>query len=453
MQKLLNSMHIVIAGDGEVGFHLAKILSKENHNITVIDPNGDIIRFIESENNILALRGDPTSFEVLKAAKVPSAFLYVSVMHEENPNIISAMLAKRLGAKTTIARIQKPEYLDSKNQQYFKDLGIDYLVCLEKLAAEEIISLLDETGAIEIVDFSEGQLSLVLIKIPEKSDFANKTIEQIKNLHPDLMFRIVAIHRKQTTVIPRSDSVVYRGDFVYAVVKKNEIDDFLELAGIEKITVRNVMIIGGSRIAVNIARSIESKMNVKIIEIDRIKGRKLTEKLSDTLIIHGDGRDVMLLEQEDVHLMDAFISVTQNSETNILTCLLAKKLGAKRAIALIDNIDFIDIAQNIGVDMLVNRKLITASRIAKFTIEGMVATMKYLYGVDAEVFEFQALAGSKITKKPIRLLELPNDSTIGGVIRNKEGVIPDDDFQISVNDHVIVFALPSAYKSVQRLFH
>lgn len=446
-------MHIVIAGDGEVGFHLAKILSKENHNITVIDPNGDIIRFIESENNILALTGDPTSFEVLKAAKVQSAFLYVSVMHEENPNIISAMLAKRLGAKTTIARVQKPEYLDFKNQQYFKDLGIDYLVCLEKLAAEEIISLLDETGAIEIVDFSEGQLSLVLIKIPEESNFANKTIEQIKNLYPSLMFRIVAIHRKQTTVIPRSDNVVFRGDFVYAVVKKNEIDNFLELAGIEKITVRNVMIIGGSRIAVNIARAIENKMNVKIIEIDRAKGRKLTEKLSDTLIIHGDGRDVMLLEQEDVHLMDAFISVTQNSETNILTCLLAKKLGAKRAIALIDNVDFIDIAQNIGVDILVNRKLITASRIAKFTIEGMVATMKYLYGVDAEVFEFQALAGSKITKKPIRLLELPNDSIIGGIIRNKEGIIPDDDFQISVNDHVIVFALPSAYKSVQRLFN
>lgn len=446
-------MHIVIAGDGEVGFHLAKILSKENHNITVIDPAEDVMRLIETENNVIALKGDPTSIETLKTAKVHNASLYVSVMREENPNIISCLLAKRLGAETTIARVQKPEYLSFTNQQYFKDLGIDYLVCPEKLAAEEILSLLNETGAIEIVDFSEGQLSLVLIKIPEKSSFASKTIQDINGLQSDLKFRIVAIHRKQNTIIPRANSVVFSGDFVYAVVKKEDIDDFLEHAGIEKITVRNVMIIGGSRIALNIASAIENKMNVKIIEIDKVKGRRLTEKLSDTLIIHGDGRDVALLEQEDVHLMDAFISVTSNSETNILTCLLAKKLGVKRAIALIDNVDFIDIAQNIGVDILVNRKLITASRIAQFTIEGSVTTMKCLYGVDAEVFEFKALSGSKATRKPIGSLGLPEDCIIGGIIRQKEGTIPDDNFQIQTGDHVIVFALPAAYKKVQQYFH
>ncbi len=445
-------MKIIIAGDGEVGFHLAKLLSSENHSITIIDPQTDFIKLVENENNILAITGDPTSIEILKENNVKRSDLFVSVVHEEKTNILSASLAKQLGAKKTIARITKPEYLEEENQDYFKNMGIDHMVCPERLAADEIVALLNESGATEIFDFSQGQLSLVLIKIPEKSEFAHKKIEDINLLQPELIFRIVAIHRKSQTIIPKSSDVIIPNDFVYAVVKKPDIDEFLKHAGIEKYPIHNVMIIGGGRIGQKTAMRIEQKMNVKLIEIDKFRGRRLTNILQDTLIIHGDGRDIQLLQQEDIFQMDAFISVTANSETNILNCLIAKRLGVKRVIALIDNIDFIDLAQNIGIDITINKKLITAGHIAQYTMDAKVVSVKCLYGVDAEVLEFQAMHKSKATKRTIRDLGLPDGSIIGGVVRNKTGHIATGDFQIEPDDHVVVFALPEAYQKVQKYF-
>ncbi len=445
-------MKIIIAGDGEVGFHLAKLLSNENHNITIIDPQTDFIKLVENENNILAVTGDPTSISVLQENNVRKTDLFVSVVHEEKTNVLSAALAKQLGAKKTIARITKPEYLDEQNHEYFSKMGIDHIVCPERLAADEIISLLNESGATEIFDFSQGQLSLVLIKIPEKSEFSFKQIDEINLLQPELIFRIVAIHRKSQTLIPKGSDIIIPSDFVYAVVKKNDIDEFLEHAGIEKYPVHNVMIVGGGRIGQTTAKKVEKKLNVKLIEMDRQRGRKLTAVLQDTLVIHGDGRDIQLLQQEDISQMDAFISVTANSETNILTCLLAKRLGVKRVIALIDNIDFIDVAQNIGIDITINRKLITAGHIAQFTMDAKVVSVKCLYGVDAEVLEFQAAAKSKATKKSIRDLGLPDGSIIGGVVRNKTGHIATGDFLIEADDHVVVFALPDAIQRVQKFF-
>ncbi len=446
-------MKIIIAGDGEVGFHLAKLLSSENHNITIIDPHTDFIKLVENENNILAVTGDPTSIDVLKENNVKRADLFVSVVHEEKTNIVSAALAKQLGAKKTIARIANPEYLNEANCLYFSNMGVDHMVCPERLAADEIVALLNESGATEIFDFSQGQLSLVLIKIPEQSDFSNKQIDEINLLQPELIFRIVAIHRKSETIIPQGNDQALPGDFVYAVVKKLDTHEFLQHAGIEKFPIHNVMIIGGGRIGQKTALRIEKKMNVKLIEIDRAKGRKLTNILEDTLVIHGDGRDIELLYQEDIQQMDAFVSVTENSETNILNCLVAKRLGVKRVIALIDNIDFIDIAQNIGIDITINKKLITAGHIAQYTMMANVVSVKCLYGVDAEVMEFQAMPKSKATKRKIRDLGLPDASIIGGVVRNKTGHIATGDFQIEPEDHVVVFALPEAYQKVQKFFN
>jgi len=445
-------MKIIIAGDGEVGFHLAKLLSSENHNITIIDPQTDFIKLVENENNILAVTGDPTSIDVLRENGVRKSDLFVSVVHDEKTNILSASLAKQLGAKKTIARISNPEFMEEINLPFFQTMGIDHLVCPERLAADEIVALLNETGATEIFDFSQGQLSLVLIKIPEESDFTGKQINEINFLQPELIFRIVAIHRKSKTLIPKGTDVLLVGDFVYAVVKKNETDEFLEHAGIKKFPIHNVMIVGGGRIGQKTALRIEKKMNVKLIEIDRSRGRKLTNILQDTLIINGDGRDISLLQEEDIEQMDAFISVTENSETNILNCLTAKRMGVKRVIALIDNIDFIDVAQNIGIDITINKKLITAGHIAQFTTLARVVSVKCLYGVDAEVLEFQAMPKSKATKRTIREIGLPEGSIIGGVVRNKQGYIATGDFQIEAEDHVIVFALPEAYQKVQKYF-
>jgi trk system potassium uptake protein len=388
-------MKIIIAGDGEVGFHLAKLLSSENHNITIIDPHTDFIKMVENENNILAISGDPTSLEILRENNVKRTDLFVSVIHEEKTNIISASFAKHLGAKKTIARIANPEYLEPENLNYFNKMGVDHLVCPERLAADEIVALLNESGAIEIFDFSQGRLSLVLIKVSENSPFSFKQIDEINALQPELIFRIVSVHRKSQTIIPKGSDIIIPNDFVYAVVRKTDTDEFLAHAGIEKYPVHNVMIVGGGRVGQKTALRIEKKMNVKLIEIDKARGRKLTGTLQDTLVIHGDGRDIQLLQQEDISQMDAFISVTANSETNILNCLMAKRLGVKRVIALIDNIDFIDVAQNIGIDITINKKLITAGHIAQFTMNARVVSVKCLYGVDAEVMEFQAAPKSQ----------------------------------------------------------
>jgi trk system potassium uptake protein len=446
-------MNIIIAGDGEVGFHLAKLLSSENHNITIIDPQTDFIKLVENENNILAISGDPTSIDVLKDNGIKRADLFFSVVHEEKNNLLSASLAKQLGAKKTIARVTNPEYLEPCNISYFNNIGIDHLVCPERLAADEIVSLLNETGATEIFDFSQGQLSMVLIKVPETSMFANKSIDEINELQPQLIFRIVAVHRKSKTIVPRGSDMVFAHDFVYSVVRKTDISHFLQHAGIEKFPIKNVMIIGGGRIGQKTALRIEKNMNVKLIEIDKQRGRRLTNFLQDTLVIHGDGRDIQLLEQEDIEKMDAFISVTDNSETNILNCLMAKKRGVKRVIALIDNIDFIDVAQNIGIDITINKKLITAGHIARYTMLAKVFAVKCLYGVDAEALEFEAMPKSKVTKRPIRNVGLPDGSIIGGIVRNGVGFIATGNFQIQAEDHVVVFALPEAYQKVQKYFH
>ncbi len=446
-------MNIIIAGDGEIGFHLAKMLSSvENHNITVIDPHTDFVKLFENDNAIIAITGDTTSIEVLRENNIKHTDLFVSVVHDEKTNVVSASLAKQLGAKLTIARISTPDYLEPKNLQYLNKIGIDHIVCPESLAANEISSLLYNTGATEIFDFSQGQLSLVLVKILKNSDFLGKKINEIDILQPELIFRIVAVRRKTQTIMPSDELIIMPDDSIYAVVKKADIDDFLEHAGVEKYPIHNVMIVGGGRVGRKIAGNIEKYMNIKLIELDRNKGIKLTNILQDTMIIQGDGRDMQLLLQEGIQQMDAFISVTGNSETNILNCLTIKKLGVKRVIALIDNIDFMDVAQNIGLDITINKKLITAGHIAQFTSKAKVVSVKYLYGIDAEAMEFKAMPKSKATKKQIKELKLPKGSIIGGIVRNKSGYIATDAFQIEPDDNIIVFALPEAYHNVQKFF-
>jgi trk system potassium uptake protein TrkA len=446
-------MNIIIAGDGEVGFHLAKLLSNENHNITIIDPQTEFIKLIENENNILAVSGDPTSVKILKENNVKRTDLFISVVHDEKTNIITALLAKQLGAKNTIARISNPEFLEVETTKFFKNIGIDHIVCPERIAAEEILSLLNESGATEIVNFSQGQLSLILIKIPNDSPYANKTITEINKINPDLMFRCVAIHRSHKTIIPKDKDIIYPNDLIYMVVKVKELELAIQDAGIPKYPIKNVMIIGGGRIGVKTAQRIERQMNVKLLEIDKHRARRLTNLLEDTLVINADGRDIKTLEEEEIEQMDAFIALTEYSETNIIACLLAKSYGVKRVIALIDNIEFIDLAQNIDIDTTINKKLITASHIAQFTTEAKVASMKCLHGIDAEVMEFVAMPKSKSTKKPIRQIGLPEGAIIGGIVRNKIGYIATGDFQIEPYDNVVVFALPSAYIKVQTLFN
>ncbi len=446
-------MNIIIAGDGEMGLHLASLLSGEDHNITFINNNEEVLEDIDNHADILAIMGDATNIPDLKNARIDKADLFVSIMHIEDANIVACILAKKLGAKHCIARVSNIENLKKENKKIFRELGIDNLVSPEAIAAKEIIKLIKQTAADEVFDFSEGRLSLFSIKLDQRALIINKSLREIADENGTLAFRAVAVHRKGKTFIPKGETRFLLGDIAYIITKPEGIDQIMKMGGRQKEVLKNIIIVGGGRIGRNVALNLEKELNVKLLEINKERCYELSDVLSDTLIINGDSRDLTLLEDENISSMDAFISVTRDSETNILTSLLAKRYGVNRTIALIDNIDFIDIAQNIGIDTIINKKLIAASYIENFTLNAKVEAIKVLSSVDADVVELVARKNSYITKNKISKLKIPENAIIGGVLRDQVAIIADGNTHIQEGDKVVVFSLPTCIKSVSKLFN
>ncbi len=445
-------MNILITGDSQVALHLAELLSGENHDVTLVAPNKELLKVIESHSDLLAIVGDSTSIQVLKNADVRRTELVISAHNDGRLNLLTAVLAKRLGAKKCIAKVNEPEYLTQECKRHYKDLGIDYLVSPELIASKEIVNLLTNTAAAEIFDFTDHKLSLMLVKLESGAPVIGKTLREVAREYKQLNFRAVSIHRRAKTIIPRGDDRFQEDDLAYVVTKPKGIDHLLELSGKKRFDINNVMIIGGGAVGSQAAASLEKDFSVKLFDIDGDRANELSDQLRSTLVINGDARDINLLGSESVSSMDAFVAVTNNSETNILTCLLAKRYGVKKTIALVENIDFIEISQSVGIDTIINKKLATASYIIRFTMTADVVSTKCLTSVDAEVFEFLAREGSPVTKKPIRRLNFPRDAIIGGVIRDNEGYIARGDMQIQPGDKVVVFALPDAFDGVDKMF-
>lgn len=445
-------MKIIVAGAGEVGSHLAKMLSSEFHDIIVIDPDEESLKTINSNLDLLTITGSATSFETLLDAKIKRADLFIAVTHSEETNITASIIAKKLGAKKTIARVDNYEYIEPENILHFTSLGIDYLMYPERIAAREIVDLLGHAEIFESVDFSEGKLSLYVLKLDENALVINQTLMEIAK-EKEIEFRAVAITRQGQTIIPRGQDQFELNDLVYVVTNKAGIKDVMKYSGKKRIDIKNVMILGGSRIGKRVAKSLENRYNIKLIEIDKDKSAKLADYLQNTLVINGDGRNIDLLVEEGLQNMDTFIAVTGNSETNILSCVLAKKMGVKKTIAEIENIDYIDLGESMGIDTIINKKLITASRIFKFTMSAEVETMKCLTGSDADVLEFVAKADSKITKGKLKDIDFPRDAIVGGVIRGNKAFIAKGDTHINAEDRVVVFALPSAVKKLEKFFN
>jgi len=445
-------MKIVIAGAGAVGTHLAKMLSHQDHDIILLDNDEEKLKEIDSHLDLLTIVGSSASLKDLREASVKKADLFIAVTQSETTNITSTILAKKLGAVKTIARIDNQEYLIPENKEYLQSLGIDELIYPEKLAAKEVISYLSRSGTRQMYEFSGGRLLLYGIKISSKSILMDKTMAEVAEMTADVDFRAVAIKREDTTIIPRGHNRFSRGDLVFVISKPESIEKVMLLAGKQKYEIKNAMILGGSRIGQKTAMELGKKINLKLLEIDKEKSLKLADRLQDTLVINGDGRDKELLKEEGIHKMDAFVAVTGNSETNILACLLAKKMGVKRTIAEVENIDYIDLADNIGVGTMINKKLLAASYIYRFTMDADVQHCKWLTVSEAEVMELSAKEGSKITKGKLSEIDFPDDANVGGVIRGNKSIIATGDVQIQVNDKVVVFTLPSAIKKVEKFF-
>lgn len=445
-------MKIVIAGAGDVGFHLAELLSFENLDIVLIDTNQDVLDYASTHLDVLTVKGDACSMDILEEAAVHRAKLVLAVTTSEKTNLITAILAKKLGAKQTIARVNNPEYLEETQKQLFRELGIDSLFSPIQLAAEEIFRLVQQCSFTDIFEFEEGKVNLAGITVDESSSLVNRPIAEINTFQKEIDLRPIAILRGHRTLIPRGDTVLRKNDHIYFITKKENIENLVEFVGKKSVKVKNIMIIGGTDLGLATAKRLENDYNITIIEKEKERCKYLAEHLSDALIIKGDFSNIELLEEEGLNHMDAFIAVTDNAEVNIIASLTAKNHGVYKTIAQVENKEYTHISQNIGVDTLINKKIIAANNIFRFVRKGRVEAITSLHGVDAEIIEFIVHKENQLTKKTIRELHFPSTALIGNVIRGNECLIPTGDFQLMVNDKVIVFALPDAIAKLEQLF-
>lgn len=448
-------MKIIIAGAGEVGFHLAKLLSYESQEITLIDTDKESLTYADSHLDIRVIKGDATSISVLRDARIESADMLIGVTSSETTNIAACVIGKQLGAKRTIARISNTEFIHYKDEVEFTKFGIDELISPESLAAREIELLLNQSGFNDTYEFEDGALTLVGFSLSKTAAFVGKTVKEAGALLPEVHFIPIAIQRfgTQYTIIPRGDTEFMEKDQVYFITSQGGVDELYKISGKVKEHIKNVMILGGSKIGYKTTRDLcTNKFHVKLIEKDKERALDLADELPNALIISGDGRNVELLEEESISEMDAFISVTGNSETNIMSCLVAKSRGVKKTIALVENMDYFELSHSIGIDTLINKKLLAANNIFRYVRKGEVLAMTKLNNMNAEILEFEVRPTSKICDQFIRDIDFPRSAIIGGVIRHDEGLIALGDFKIKPFDKVVVCCLPKAIKSVEKLF-
>ena len=446
-------MKIITAGAGNVGTHLAKLLSREKQDIILMDDDEEKLTALSSNFDLLTVTASPSSISGLKEVGVKEADLFIAVTPDESRNMTACMLATNLGAKKTVARIDNYEYLLPKNKEFFQKLGVDSLIYPEMLAAKEIVSSMRMSWVRQWWEFCGGALILIGTKMREKAEILNIPLYELGG--PNIPYHVVAIKRGTETIIPRGDDVIKLHDIVYFTTTRKYIPYIRKIAGKEDYAdVRNVMIMGGSRIAVRTAQYVPDYMQVKIVDNDINRCNRLTELLDDkTMIINGDGRDMDLLIEEGLKNTEAFVALTGNSETNILACLAAKRMGVEKTVAEVENIDYIGMAESLDIGTVINKKMIAASHIYQMMLDADVSNVKCLTFANADVAEFTVPAGAKITKHFIKDLGLPKGTTIGGMIRNGEGVLVTGDTLIQPGDHVVVFCLSMMIKKIEKFFN
>lgn len=445
-------MRIIIAGAGDVGFHLAKLLVQENQDIALIDTDAEKLKYASEHLDIATIKGNSISYTILDEAMVSKADLVIAATNSEETNISTCIIAKHLGAKRTIARVRNTEFLLKREKLDLEQLGIDEIISTETLAAREIKRLLKDVAFTDSFEFDRGLLNLIGISIEQESPMAGKTVSEASYLNPENNFLTVAILRNNETIIPRGDVTFQIGDHVYFIAQKSAMKQILELSGKKRTRIKNIMILGGNEVGMHTAQKLSLKFNVKLIESDKERCFELADQLRGTLVIHGDGSDVELLEEEGIDQMDAFIAVTDNSETNIISCLVAKNHKVQKTIALVENMDYIHLSQNIGVDTMINKKLIAANFIFRHIRKGEIVTLTSLHGVDAEVVEFEIKESSSVVGKVLRNINFPKSAIVGGVIRNGKSYTPNGDFVFEPMDHVVIVAQPECIHKVESYF-
>ncbi len=446
-------MKIVIAGAGAVGTHLSKLLSRDHQDCVLIDEDPARLGDLDSRYDILTLQGRTTSINTMKLAGVEHADLFVGVTPDESRNMTACMIAHALGAKKTVARIDNFEYLDPTRKELFEKMGINSLIFPEMLAAIDITNGLKMSWVRQRWDVNGGDLVMLGIKLRNTCEVLNKPLRTLCG--PDDPYHIVAIKRGGETLIPGGNDMLHENDLAYFMTTREYIPYIRQISGKEHYAdVKNVIVMGGGRTAVRLSKIVPDYMNLKIIEMDEQRCEKLNTKLADNdvMVIHGDGRDIGLLQEEGINNSQAFVALTGNAETNILACLTAKRLGVRKTVAMVENLDYVEMAESLDIGTIINKKTLAASHIYQLMLGADVSNVRSLMLVDSDVAEFTAAEGSKVTKKKVKELGLPAGVSIGGLVRQGRGVLVNGNTQIVAGDSVMVFCHEQNLNKVEKYF-
>lgn len=444
-------MKVIIAGDGEVGFYLAELLEKEYQDITLIDKQSEKLTLAENKLGIATVLGDSTSYMILNQAGIRNADLLIAVTSVESTNITTCLIGKKLGAKSTIARINNMEYLVDKDIIDLRELGIDELVSPESLAAREVKYLLKSPALTEVFNLYKKDLYMMGVRVEDDAPIINKSIAESTHLLTNASFMIVAVLRNDETLIPSGNLVILSGDLLYFVATNNGKEKVLDYVGKKRIQIKNILVIGGSKTGKYIALNLSKIYNIKLIEKNYEKCNYLAKNIPNVQFVCGDGANVDLLEEEKISDYDAVISVTANAETNIFSCLLAKDHGVKKTIAMVENIGLFEYSQKMGVDTLINKKMAAANFVFRHILKGRV--LSQLYGINAVIHEFNIKIDSKLNNKLIKEINFPKNAIISGVIRDGKGYVTLGNFKLKYNDTVFVFSLPQNLEEIRSLFN
>lgn len=444
-------MKIVIVGAGEVGSHLAKLLSREDQDIVLVDKDANRLANLDANYNLMTLCGSPTSFSTMREADVDHCDLFIAVTPYETTNVTACAMAKSIGAKKTVARIDNYEFMVDESQEFFTQIGVDYLIYPEFLAAQEIMTSLKRSWVRHWFELHDGEIILVGVKLRDNAPLIGKQLKELAFVQRS--FHISAIKRNHETIIPRGDDIIRANDILYFTTTRDHVDDLLDLCGKVQHDINRVLIMGGSRIAIRLAALAGNEYSFKIIESNLEVCKALPEKCPNCEIVHGDARDFDVLREEGIEDFDAFIALAESSEANILACLTAKEFGVDKTIAEVENIQFISEAEGLNIGTIINKKLLASSKIFQILLDADINSSKCLALTDAEVAEIEAKPKSKITRAAVKDLNLSRDMTIAGLIRDGQGMLVNGNTVIQPGDHVVVFCLTGAIHKVEKLFN
>lgn len=445
-------MDIVIVGAGDVGFHLAKLLALEKHNITIIDRDPQKTKRARDHLDAMVVEGHGASLRVLKEARVDKADIFAALTNNDEVNLMACQLAKKMGNPSTVARVRNPEYTTEEFILTPEELGVETIIHPEKETADAVVRLIRQSSATDVLEFAGGKIQLMGIRLEQSSQILRIPLKELLKKYGEVPMRVVAIKRKERTLIPRGDDILAPGDQIFLICAPEYIPEILKLTGKSDTRIENIMILGGGLIGQFVAKTLEGEVKIKIIESNAERSLEIADILPRTLIIHGDGTDLDLLVLEGIMDMDAFIAVTGDDETNIISTLVARHLRVPRTIALVNKVEYLPITPTIGMDAVVSKQLLTVNAVQRFIRQRTVASIATIPGLDAEIIEYIVGTGSRITRKKLRETNFPRNAIVGAVIHETGVEVPTGDTHILPGDKVVIFTLPQAFQEVEKFF-